>query len=118
VPGELAAALGVDAAPLVIEPLALWPSEGQCFVGAKRLAPSRRQLEVLRALASRAGHIVPRERVHELAWGEPMPGGRRDVDVYVHRLRFKLHAVAPDWTFIHTHPQFGDRFWPERREAE
>jgi DNA-binding response OmpR family regulator len=34
--------------------------------------------------------------------------------VYVRRLRAKLAAAAPDWTFIHTHFAFGYRFAPER----
>ena len=37
----------------------------------------------------------------------------RSVDVYVHKLRSKLAAALPRWSFIHTHFGFGYRFQPE-----
>jgi DNA-binding response OmpR family regulator len=40
--------------------------------------------------------------------------GDRSIDVYVHKLRAKLEAALPEWSFIHTHVGFGYRFTPER----
>jgi DNA-binding winged helix-turn-helix (wHTH) protein len=38
----------------------------------------------------------------------------RSVDVFVRRLRIKLHDAAPGWIYIHTHFGIGYRFAPER----
>lgn len=83
----------------------------------RRLELRRREFEVLPCLASCAGYVVPRERLHELVWQEPMPRRHRDVDVHVHRLRLGLSEIAPNWTFIHTHTKFGYRLWPEHEDA-
>ena len=47
-------------------------------------------------------------------------GGRcgprdRSVDVYVRKLRVKLEAALPGWSFIHTHFGFGYRLAAERQ---
>jgi hypothetical protein len=47
VSAEVARALGLDAAPVEIDPLVLWPAERQCFVGGARLELSRREFELL-----------------------------------------------------------------------
>jgi DNA-binding response OmpR family regulator len=36
------------------------------------------------------------------------------VDVFVRKLRIKLHGAAPGWNYIHTHFAVGYRFAPER----
>ena len=113
---RLAAILGVDAAPVRIDPLELWPDEGQCLIDGERVELSRREFEVLMTLATCAGHVVPRARLHQLIWNETMRRGDRDVDVHVRKLRLKLLAAAPSWTFIHTHRQVGYRLWPERND--
>lgn len=119
-PGPVSAqvthALGLDAAPVEIEPLVLWPAEGQCFVGGTRLELSRREFELLLALASAAGHVVQRTRLFELIWHAEHLREHRDVDVHIRKLRGKLRAAAPGWTFIHTHRQVGYRLWPEQQE--
>jgi DNA-binding response OmpR family regulator len=38
----------------------------------------------------------------------------RSVDVFVRKVRHKLTAAAPQWTFIHTHFGIGYRLSPER----
>jgi DNA-binding response OmpR family regulator len=38
----------------------------------------------------------------------------RSVDVFVRKLRLKLHDAAPAWAYIHTHFGVGYRFAPER----
>ena len=107
------AALGLDAGPIHVGPLVIWPTEGQCVVdGRFRLSLSRREFELLVALAAAADHVVPRDRLYELLWGQTMPRRRRDVDVYVAKLRGKLADAAPGWAFIHTHKKFGYRLAP------
>jgi len=50
----------------------------------------------------------------ETVWGGRLREGDRSIDVYVHKLRAKLEAALPGWSFIHTHVGFGYRFTPER----
>ena len=38
----------------------------------------------------------------------------RSVDVFVRKVRTKLHDVSPGWIYIHTHFGIGYRFSPER----
>jgi DNA-binding winged helix-turn-helix (wHTH) protein len=47
-------------------------------------------------------------------WGYAMAHGDRSVDVFVRKLRQKLRAGSPDWSYIHTHFGVGYRFAPER----
>ena len=94
--------------------LEIRPSEYLVLAGGRALTLSLKQLELLAALARREGRIVGREELYETVWGAPMRADERSVDVYVHKLRSKLAAALPGWTFIHTHFGFGYRFQPER----
>jgi DNA-binding response OmpR family regulator len=40
----------------------------------------------------------------------------RSVDVYVRKLRVKLDAALPGWSFIHTHFGFGYRLAAEAKD--
>ena len=109
---DLAAALGLDESPPPIEPLVLWPAEGQCSVEGRWVHLSQRELDLLATLAAAPDRIIRRERLYELVWGQKMPGRRRDVDVDVRKVRVKL---AEAWAVIHTHHQVGYRLSPERQ---
>ncbi|MBV8942593.1 MAG: winged helix-turn-helix transcriptional regulator, partial [Solirubrobacterales bacterium] len=52
--------------------------------------------------------------IYERVWGYAMAHGDRSVDVFVRKLRQKLLAASPDWSYIHTHFGIGYRFAPER----
>lgn len=90
-------------------PLEVRPGESLVLAGGRPLNVSRREFDLLVALARRPGRIVTRESLYEAAWGDPMRPGDRSVDVYVHKLRAKLEAALPERTFIHTHVGFGYR---------
>jgi|SRR5687768_8471979 len=94
-------------------PLEVRPGEALVLADGHPLTVSRRELDVLTALVRRPGRIVSRESLFELAWGDHMRPGDRSVDVYVHKLRAKLEAALPGWTFIHTHVGFGYRLFAE-----
>jgi len=47
--------------------------------------------------------------------GAPWVHRDRSVDVFVRKVRGKLAAAAPEWTYVHTHFGIGYRFSPERR---
>jgi DNA-binding winged helix-turn-helix (wHTH) protein len=46
-----------------------------------------------------------------------MAHGDRSVDVFVRKLRQKLQAASPGWTYIHTHFGIGYRFAPEPEQG-
>lgn len=95
--------------------LVLWPGECQGFAADRRLDLTRREFQVLHALASHPGHVLSKELIHELAWGPPLPGPRdRSVHVYVRKVRVKLERAAPHCRYIHTHFGLGYRFEPEQ----
>ena len=57
--------------------------------------------------------MLRREEIYERVWGYAMAHGDRSVDVFVRKLRQKLRATSPSWSYIHTHFGVGYRFAPE-----
>lgn len=94
-------------------PLEVRPAESLVLAGGRVLTLSVREQALLVALARRAGRIVTRDQLFELAWGGEMRPGDRSVDVYVHKVRIKLEQALPEWRFVHTHVGFGYRFSSE-----
>ena len=47
--------------------------------------------------------MLRREEIYERVWGYAMAHGDRSVDVFVRKLRQKLRATSPSWSYIHTH---------------
>ncbi|HEY6398188.1 MAG TPA: response regulator transcription factor [Solirubrobacteraceae bacterium] len=97
-----------------IGPLEIFPDEHLVRARGRALNVSVRELRLLTELARRADRIVSRDELFSLAWGREMKRGDRSVDVYVRKLRSKLEAVLPGWSFIHTHFGFGYRLAAER----
>lgn len=93
--------------------LEIRPSEYLVLARGRALTLSLKELELLAALARREGRIVSREELYRTVWAGVMRADDRSVDVYVHKLRSKLAAALPRWSFIHTHFGFGYRFQPE-----
>ncbi|MDX8153453.1 response regulator transcription factor [Patulibacter brassicae] len=102
-----------DGLPLRVAHVEIRPREGMAMVGDRAVALSVREFSLLTALARRAGHVIAREELFSTVWGGSLRRGDRSIDVYVHKLRQKLEAASPGWTFIHTHVGFGYRFAPE-----
>jgi DNA-binding response OmpR family regulator len=95
--------------------LEIRPHEFVALANGRPLKLTVRELELLTALAQRAGRIVSREELYADVWGESLRKSDRSVDVYVGKLRQKLEETLPSHTFIHTHFGFGYRFTPEPR---
>jgi DNA-binding response OmpR family regulator len=110
-------ALAADPRHEVLEvgPLEIMPEEHLARAGGRALMLSIRELRLLTELARRADRIMAREELFSLVWGRDMRAGERSVDVYVRKLRVKLEAALPDWSFIHTHFGFGYRLTAERK---
>lgn len=98
---------------LEIGPLEILPEEHLARAGGRALMLSIRELRLLTELARRADRIMAREELFRLVWGRDMRAGDRSVDVYVRKLRVKLEAALPGWSFIHTHFGFGYRLAAE-----
>jgi DNA-binding response OmpR family regulator len=70
--------------------LALDPSARRATLGGKALALTGHEFSLLYALAARAGRVLDREQLIELAGGSADEAFDRSVDVHVSRLRQKL----------------------------
>jgi DNA-binding response OmpR family regulator len=100
---------------LTVGPIEIMPAEHLGRVNGSTLTLSIIELRMLTELARRADRIVSREELCTRVWGRDFRPGERSIDVYVHKLRVKLEAALPGWTFIHTHFRFGYRLAPEPR---
>jgi DNA-binding response OmpR family regulator len=99
---------------LKVGPLVILPKEHLARADGRTLRLSDHELRLLTELARRADRIVGREQLFNLVWGRELRPGDRSIDVYVRKLRVKLHAAIPGWSCIHTHFGFGYRLAPER----
>lgn len=86
------------------------PRDFLVLADGKVLMLSKREQQVLTVLMRREGRIVSREELYAQVWGKIMRPRDRTIDVYVRKLRVKLEAAVPEWSFIHTHFGFGYRF--------
>lgn len=93
--------------------LVIRPEQFLAYVDRRPLTLTMRELSLLIALARRQGRVVSRAELYTVVWGQPYRRCERSVDVYVGKLRQKLEAAAPDWSYIHTHFGFGYRFEPQ-----
>jgi DNA-binding response OmpR family regulator len=94
--------------------LVIRPAERRVLADGRPLPITAREFETLLALAERRNRVVPRTELYALVWGGRMTYRDRSVDVFVRRVRKKLHDAAPGWAYIHTHFGIGYRFAPER----
>ena len=95
---------------MVLGELEIRPNEYVALAQGRPLRLTVRELELLTALAERAGRIVSREELYSAVWAEQYRKSDRSVDVYIARLRQKLADAVPEREYIHTHFGFGYRF--------
>jgi DNA-binding response OmpR family regulator len=88
------------------------PDLYQAYAGQRSLELTAREFEILQLL-SQSDRVLRREEIYERVWGYAMAHGDRSVDVFVRKLRQKLRAASPEWTYIHTHFGVGYRLAPE-----
>jgi DNA-binding response OmpR family regulator len=94
---------------ITIGELTVRPDLYQAYVGEASLELTAREFEILQLLAQ-SERVLRREEIYERVWGYAMAHGDRSVDVFVRKLRQKLRAASPDWSYIHTHFGVGYRF--------
>ncbi len=93
--------------------LEIRPAEYEVLVNGRRAGLTVREFQIFAVLAARLDRVVSREEVYSQVWGGPMARRDRSVDVFVRKLRSKLAAISPDFTYIHTHFGVGYRLSPE-----
>ena len=106
--GELAELDG----PKTVGELTIRPELHQAYVGELSVELTAREFEILQLL-SQSERVLRREEIYERVWGYAMAHGDRSVDVFVRKLRQKLHTASAQWSYIHTHFGVGYRFAPE-----
>jgi DNA-binding response OmpR family regulator len=77
----------IQVGALVLEPGAM-----AAFLDGKRLSLTAYEFSLLRALAERAGRVLSREQLLDLAKGSAEEAFDRSIDVHISRLRQKLEA--------------------------
>ena len=102
-----------DRETLAIANLEIRPSEYQLLADGRRVGMTVREFQIFYALAQRHNRVVARSEVYRIVWGGEMAYRDRSVDVFVRKVRQKLAAAAPEWSYIHTHFGVGYRFNPE-----
>jgi DNA-binding response OmpR family regulator len=105
--------------PLQLGALRIDDLNGEAEWDGRDLGLTRREREVLAALADSSGRTMPREVLYKRVWGYAMARGDRSVDVNVKRLRSKLAKVAGTALEIKTQPGTGYRleFADDRERA-
>jgi DNA-binding winged helix-turn-helix (wHTH) protein len=98
--------------PLLAGELSIRPDRYQAYVDDQSADLTAREFQLLLLLAQN-DRVLERDEIYERVWGYAMAHGDRSVDVFVRKLRQKLHAASPGWTYIHTHFGIGYRFAPE-----
>jgi len=78
------------------------PDRRTATVDGEPVALTTTEFEVLRVLVERAGRVVPRDKLMELARGEDFASFERSVDVHVSHLRRKLGDQPRTPRFIKT----------------
>jgi DNA-binding response OmpR family regulator len=96
----------------VVGEISIRPDLYQAYAGDTSLELTAREFEILNLL-SQSDRVLRREEIYERVWGYAMAHGDRSVDVFVRKLRQKLRAASPGWSYIHTHFGVGYRFAPE-----
>jgi DNA-binding response OmpR family regulator len=92
------------------------PDLYQAYANEVSLELTAREFEILHLLSG-SDRVLRREEIYERVWGYAMAHGDRSVDVFVRKLRQKLRAASPKWSYIHTHFGVGYRFTPQRDDA-
>ncbi len=100
-----------DAAePIVVGELRIDLASRRVFLGADEIDFSRKEFDLLVALAARAGSVVTREDLMARVWDENWFGSTKTLDVHIGWLRKKLGDDASEPYWIETVRGVGFRF--------
>lgn len=88
--------------PLVVGGLVVDPRTRTATLDGRPLSLSRKEFELLLALASRHGEVVTKRDLLVEVWQHAYGGGERTVDVHLSWLRRKLGETAAAPRYLHT----------------
>jgi len=88
--------------PLVVGGLAIDPLTRQVSLDGAPIDLSRKEFDLLLALAQRAGEVVTKRELLADVWRQTYGGGDRTVDVHLSWLRRKLGETAADPRYLHS----------------
>lgn len=88
--------------PYVVGELVIDPRTREATLAGEPLELSRKEFDLLLALASRRGEVVTRRELLVEVWQQPYGGGDRTVDVHVSWLRRKLGETAASPRYLRT----------------
>ncbi|HEX7536820.1 MAG TPA: response regulator transcription factor [Dermatophilaceae bacterium] len=88
--------------PLVVGGLTIDPLTRQVSLDEAPIDLSRKEFDLLLALAQRAGEVVTKRELLADVWRQSYGGGDRTVDVHLSWLRRKLGETAADPQYLHS----------------
>jgi len=88
--------------PLVVGGLTIDPLTRQVSLDGLSVDLSRKEFDLLLALAQRAGEVVTKRELLADVWRQAYGGGDRTVDVHLSWLRRKLGETAADPRYLHS----------------
>src|SRR4051812_42352126 len=89
-------------ATLTLGGLSIDPRSREVTVDGKPVDLTRKEFDLLVALARRPGAVVSKRELLAEVWGLPWGGGDRTVDVHLSWLRRKLGETAAEPRFLHS----------------
>jgi DNA-binding response OmpR family regulator len=91
-----------EAGPLRVGELVIDPRARTATMAGRPLELSRKEFDLLVALAERAGEVLTKRELLAEVWQQPYGGGDRTVDVHLSWLRRKLGESAAEPRYLHT----------------
>lgn len=95
-------AQSLEAQSLQNGPLQLWPQQRKATWFDKPLALTSTEFSLLETLARRAGQVVDKNTLSEIALGRPLARFDRSIDVHMSSIRHKLGAQQDGHAYIQT----------------
>ena len=92
----------VPEGPLVVGGLTIDPRTRQVTLNGLPIDLSRKEFDLLLALAQRPGEVVTKRELLSDVWRQTYGGGDRTVDVHLSWLRRKLGETAADPRYLHS----------------
>jgi two-component system response regulator ResD len=111
-PTELSSATRAQAPALQFDGLRIEPATRRVLVGARSVALTAREFELLVFLAQHPGQVFSRDRLMELVWQLPDYTDSSTVTVHIRRLRAKLEPDPERPRYVQTVWGVGYRFEP------
>ena len=87
---------------LTVGGLTIDPRSREVVVDGSNVELTRKEFDLLLALARRAGHVVTKRELLAEVWQLPWGGGDRTVDVHLSWLRRKLGESAAEPRYLHS----------------